>query len=153
MLPRCPISFHNHLWLLSVPIKLHFRNTSHCSETWESFYFLLVWSFRERFIFPSRLISLSWSHRRQQKLCIFIGLLSNMLALQLNFNDRIQWFAIRSIRKAYSHGPLVSKGPDSTALAASQYNCMGSHSLHKPECAPSFEPASQSTDKKFKSIH
>lgn len=29
-LPNCPISFHNHLWLLTVPIKLHFWNTSHC---------------------------------------------------------------------------------------------------------------------------
>lgn len=29
--PNCPISFHNHLWLHKVLIKLHFGNTSPCA--------------------------------------------------------------------------------------------------------------------------
>lgn len=114
-LPNCPISFHNHLWLLMVPIKLHFGNASHCLWLVKVFAFSL-WEVLENGLFsPSRLILLSWSHRRQHKLCIFIRPLSNVLALQLNFNDSFDDCS-RKYQDAHSQSYPVGRSPDITAL-------------------------------------
>lgn len=114
MLPTCLINFLP-LWFLTFLIKPHFGNTSHFSETWETFCFLLVWSFRgEKSLFsPLALFWLSWSHWRQHKLCILIRPLSNSLALRLNFNDSQQL----SIREAHSQGFYVGESPDPPAFA------------------------------------